>query len=71
MLFKLENSSITGAHAGFMIALVAFFILAFSWSWSLGFIALNFKTSAPLVGTILSIASGFGPHVSAIVTIAF
>ncbi len=54
-----------------MAALFSFFVLTFAWSWPLSIVALSFKISAPIVSSVLSIISGFGPSLAALVTVYF
>jgi uncharacterized protein len=43
---------------------LAFFALAFNWSWGLGIGARCAMTLAPVPGTTLEMASGFGPSIA-------
>jgi uncharacterized protein len=52
-----------------IVAISLFICLTFAWSWVLGFIALQAKPSAPAFSAVLSIASGFGPSIAALVTV--
>jgi uncharacterized protein len=53
-----------------IVAIISFFTLAFAWSWLLGFSAIYSRAYAPTFSLTLSIVSGFGPSVAALVTIA-
>jgi uncharacterized protein len=50
-------------------AIVCFLVLSFAWSWSLGFMAVYANPHVPVLSTVLSIVSGFGPSVAALLTI--
>lgn len=52
-------------------AVVLFVILAFAWSWGLGFAALGIKASSPTLSTALMIIAGFGPSLAGIAVVAF
>jgi uncharacterized protein len=54
-----------------MSAIVFFFVLAFAWSWMLGFVAVDTKQHSPVFSLILTIISGFGPSITAFMTVAF
>ena len=47
----------------------SYFVLAFTWSWFLSFIASYTTTVAPSFSFALTIVSGFGPSVAALITI--
>lgn len=59
------------APARSMRAILTFFALAFAWSWLIGFGAQYVTTDAPVLGTVLAMASGFGPSLAAIAVIAW
>lgn len=50
--------------------MVAFVVLAFGWSWGLGFAAAQVKAQSVGLSTGLLIASGFGPTVAAFAVVA-
>jgi uncharacterized protein len=52
-----------------IVAISWFFCLTFAWSWLLGLIAFQAKPSAPVFSAVLSIVSGFGPSIAALVTV--
>jgi uncharacterized protein len=54
-----------------IVAISWFFCLTFAWSWVLGLIALQAKPFAPVLSAILSIVSGFGPSIAALVIVLF
>jgi uncharacterized protein len=58
-------------NTGSMTAILSFFVTAYAWSWLLGFSASYTSPIAPVSSTILNIASGFGPSIAALITIAF
>lgn len=51
-------------------AIVSFFVLAFVWSWGLGFAATQAKTQSVALSTALLVLSGFGPSVAAFAVVA-
>ena len=53
-----------------IFAIAAFLVLTFAWSWLLGFSAIYAKPYTPVLSTILSIVSGFGPSIAALVTVS-
>jgi uncharacterized protein len=58
-------------NTGSISAIFSFFVIAFAWSWLLGFYASYTIPIAPVSSTILNTASGFGPSIAALITIAF
>lgn len=46
-------------------AIAAFFVVAFAWSWVLGFAATQIKPQSMVTGTVLLMVSGFGPSIAA------
>jgi membrane protease YdiL (CAAX protease family) len=52
-------------------AIVAFFAIAFAWSWAVGFAAAMARASAPVVSTVLTMAGGFGPSLAALAVVTF
>ena len=50
-------------------ASIAFVVLAFAWSWVLGFAASHIKAQSIPVSTAVLIASGFGPSIAAFVIV--
>jgi uncharacterized protein len=77
---SLPQSSSNGAHdssvalhlgARSMKAIVAFVALAFGWSWSISILAQYVMEQLPVLGTILTIASGFGPSIAGIAVVAY
>lgn len=52
-----------------VLAISSFFVFTFAWSWLLGFAAINTKVDKPILSMVLSIASGFGPSIAALLTI--
>jgi uncharacterized protein len=51
-------------------AILAFFILAFVWSWGIAFAALQAKPQLAALSAVLMVASGFGPSVAAVAVVA-
>jgi hypothetical protein len=51
--------------------LLAFFALAFAWSWTCWLIAPLFKVNAPVATATLALAGGFGPSLAAVATVAY
>ncbi len=49
-------------------AIFAFLVMAFGWSWGLGFAA---RYTAPPLRTILAMTSGLGPSIAAVAVVAF
>jgi uncharacterized protein len=54
-----------------IVAITSFFALTFAWSWLLGFVAIYAKPYAPFFSAVLLIVSGFGPSITALVTVIF
>jgi uncharacterized protein len=54
-----------------IVAITSFFVLTFAWSWLLGFTAIYTKSSVPVFSMALSIISGFGPSLAALVIVLF
>lgn len=52
-------------------AITTFFFLTFIFTWALGFSAIYLKPSAPALSVVISIMSGFGPSIAAVLTVAF
>lgn len=50
-------------------AIVSFFVLAFAWSWGIGFAASQIKTQSVALSEGLLMLSGFGPSVAALVVV--
>ncbi len=50
--------------------LLAFFALAFSWSWACWLLAPWLKADFPVAATVLSVAGGFGPSLAAVLLVA-
>ena len=50
-------------------AIIAFVVLAFAWSWGLGFAASQIKAQSIPVSTAVLIVSGFGPSIAAFVIV--
>ena len=51
-------------------SLLAFFALAFAWSWTCWLLAPLFKMNAPVASTTLALVGGFGPSLAALVVVA-
>jgi len=51
-------------------ALRAFFALAFAWTWTWGLLGAALKADWPIAATALSMLSGFGPSLTAVVVVA-
>jgi len=51
-------------------AILAFFALAFAWSWTVGFWAQSTLGTSPISGTGLAMLSGFGPSFAALAIVA-
>ena len=45
--------------------IAAFFVVAFAWSWVMGFAATQIKSQSIVTGTVLLMVSGFGPSIAA------
>ncbi len=52
------------------LAIFAFFVLAFAWSWSIGFVAMHVQARFPILSTPLMMLSGFGPSLAGIAIVA-
>jgi len=48
----------------------AFIILAFCWSWGIGFAATQVTARMPVMGTVLMMVAGFGPSLTAVAVVA-
>lgn len=53
-----------------MTTIVAFFVLAFGWSWAIGFAGTRIKGEFPVLSTVLMMAAGFGPSLAGLVVVA-
>ncbi|MEP6969400.1 MAG: type II CAAX endopeptidase family protein [Betaproteobacteria bacterium] len=53
-----------------VLSLLAFFVLAFAWSWTCWLLAPLFNANAPVAATVMSLAGGFGPSLAAVVMVA-
>jgi uncharacterized protein len=51
-------------------AILVFFLLAFVWSWTLGYAAAQTKSAWPVCSVALTMASGFGPSLAALTVVA-
>jgi membrane protease YdiL (CAAX protease family) len=51
-------------------AIVLFVVLAFAWSWGIGFAAVQAKASSPALNVALMISAGFGPSLAGLVVVA-
>ncbi len=51
-------------------AILIFFLLAFVWSWTLGYAAAQTKSAWPVCSVALTMASGFGPSLAALTVVA-
>jgi hypothetical protein len=51
-------------------AIVAFFVLAFVWSWGIGFAASQVKAQSVALSTALLMLSGFGPSIAGFAVVA-
>jgi hypothetical protein len=51
-----------------MRALLAFFAVAFAWTWTWGLLGAALKADWPITATALSMLSGFGPSLAAVVS---
>jgi len=54
---------------GFYPRLVAFFVLAFAWSWICWLLSSMFRPQWSILGMVLFIAGGFGPSIAAIAVV--
>jgi uncharacterized protein len=54
-----------------MSAVLAFFVLAFVWSWVIGLTAMQVRAHFPALSTALMMASGFGPSLAGLAVVAF
>jgi uncharacterized protein len=52
------------------LAMSAFFVLAFAWSWGIGFAAMQLQARHPALSTALMMVSGFGPSMAGIAVVA-
>ncbi|MDD2880460.1 MAG: CPBP family intramembrane metalloprotease [Rhodoferax sp.] len=52
-------------------SVLAFFVLAFAWSWSFWLLAPLLQTEAPVAATALALAGGFGPSLAAVAVVAY
>jgi membrane protease YdiL (CAAX protease family) len=52
-------------------ALLAFFALAFAWSWTCWLLAPALKADFPMASTTLALAGGFGPSLAAVAMVAY
>lgn len=52
-------------------SLLAFFALAFAWTWTWGLLGVALKVDWPIAATALSMLSGFGPSLAAVVVVLF
>ncbi len=55
---------------GSLIAILAFFALAFGWAWGIGVTATQVSVQLPVVGTALMMLAGFGPSLAAVTVVA-
>jgi uncharacterized protein len=53
-----------------MPAILAFFVLAFAWSWAIGLVATQLATPSPVLSTALMMAAGFGPSLAGLAIVA-
>jgi uncharacterized protein len=53
-----------------MTAILAFFVLAFAWSWAIGLVATQVATPLPVLSTALMMAAGFGPSLAGLAIVA-
>jgi uncharacterized protein len=67
----LDSGAALHFRARSMKAIVAFVALAFAWSWSISILAQYVMEQSPVLGTILKIASGFGPSIAGIAVVAY
>ncbi len=61
---------LSDGQRGSIRAVLAFFALAFAWSWSVGFWAQSAMDVSLILGTGLAILSGFGPSLAGFVIVA-
>jgi uncharacterized protein len=54
-----------------MPTILAFFVLAFAWSWGIGFAGTQVATHSPHLGAGLMMAAGFGPSLAGFAVVAF
>ncbi len=52
-------------------SLLAFFALAFGWSWTCWLLAPALKVDHPTAATVLSLTGGFGPSLAAVAVVAY
>jgi hypothetical protein len=52
-------------------SLLAFFALAFAWTWTWGLLGVALKVDWPIAATALSMLSGFGPSLAAVVVVFY
>jgi uncharacterized protein len=64
-----HSALILEEHTRSTSAIACFLVLSFAWSWLLGFMAIYANPHAPVLSSVLSIVSGFGPSVAALLTI--
>lgn len=60
-----------GDEARSTASLLAFFALAFAWSWTCWLLASKLQVDFPLVATTLALTGGFGPSLAAVVVVAY
>ena len=65
----LSEPVVDGDETRSAASLMAFFALAFAWSWTCWFLGAALKLDSPIAATALSMTSGFGPSLAAVVVI--
>ena len=65
-----SQGAVHGDETRSTAGLLAFFALAFVWSWACWLLAPVLKVGSPVAATTLSLAGGFGPSLAAVVVVA-
>ena len=65
-----SQGAVHGDETRSTAGLLAFFVLAFAWSWACWLLAPVLKVGSPVAATTLSLAGGFGPSLAAVVVVA-
>jgi hypothetical protein len=69
---QVNNGSMTHYDkSNFYSRLLAFFALAFAWSWICWLLTSTFRPQLPTLGTVLFIVGSFGPGIAAIAVVSY
>lgn len=52
-------------------AIAAFLVIAFTFSWTIGIVAVHIQAQVPLLSTVMTIISGFGPSIAGVIVVAY